>query len=465
MMRVYILAFSGIIFLLVFFWIRILFPDSPLREIRLEQVYGILSILFLYITLAISPFYYVFPWFPGKKQCIYARRATGISSFYFALLHSIIAFFYQLHGFIGLWFLTGWFLSSIIAGGIALSILFVLAITSSDRIIALLTFSRWKFLHRLVYFAGILIFIHTIIIGTHFSSLSTFASQLLIYATAFLLVGEFLRLDAFLMMRFHLPRYVTFLLLSSLTLFSWLVVSYSIDTYASHTHISHAGHEPLALILKTTQEQGYVTIQFHIINTYYQQVQHVPLQTLSAVLVSDELTSILPLSLKEEAGNYTSNVQIPGYGKYYLYVIYQSHIPEVVSTAFIIGNPAQVIAGHMMREIPIQGQEIDTHMITLSIHRYHHTTPDLFTIKNSAGFVPVSIDTYGRSLWGYMGAINQQTHEYIYLEEVLPSVERTDVSSLRFAPVLKTFAPGNYVLFFIFFQGKKLHTVTFPVHV
>ena len=46
-------------------------------------------------------------------------------------------------------------------------ILFFMASTSFDFMIKLMTFKRWKLLHRLVYIGGTFILIHSLLIGEH----------------------------------------------------------------------------------------------------------------------------------------------------------------------------------------------------------------------------------------------------------------------------------------------------------
>jgi DMSO/TMAO reductase YedYZ heme-binding membrane subunit len=53
-----------------------------------------------------------------------------------------------------------------------LIILAIMTITSMDWVIHVMHFKNWKLLHRLVYFAGIAILIHVIIIGPHYTVLS-----------------------------------------------------------------------------------------------------------------------------------------------------------------------------------------------------------------------------------------------------------------------------------------------------
>src|SRR5882762_9080235 len=142
--RFYVLTSSIIFSLLIYLWAKIYTDDTTLQIIRLEQTYAFLSLIYLYLTLLASPLAYVFPDFPFQKQYVHARRALGVSVFYFALLHSSISFFGQLNGFTGISFFTDTFLPGLIIGFTALIILFLLTITSVDFAVRKLTFHKWK---------------------------------------------------------------------------------------------------------------------------------------------------------------------------------------------------------------------------------------------------------------------------------------------------------------------------------
>src|SRR5438309_1884165 len=103
--RFYVLTSSILLSGMIFALLTWIIPQGQLQIIRLEQTYGLLSLLYLYITLLAGPFCYRFKLFPFRAQYLKARRALGVSVFYFAFLHSIIAFFGQLGGFNGLGFL------------------------------------------------------------------------------------------------------------------------------------------------------------------------------------------------------------------------------------------------------------------------------------------------------------------------------------------------------------------------
>ncbi len=135
--------------------------------IRTEQIFGLISVVFLYMAVILTPISKLI----GKKlwlqKLLFARRGFGVSAAYFAILHVYLVMTEQIGGFSGLTLLPMRFKVSFILGTLALVILFLMAATSFDKAIKVMTFPRWKMLHRFVYPAGLLIIVHIWLIGTH----------------------------------------------------------------------------------------------------------------------------------------------------------------------------------------------------------------------------------------------------------------------------------------------------------
>ncbi len=164
--RFYILASSFLLSVVVASWLRLQIPSDQLFYIRAEQIFALLCVFYWYFALAISPIGYVI----GKqhtKHIEFARRAIGVSAFYFALLHASIALWGQLGGLDDIKYLPSLFKWSLAGGLVALCILLVMAATSFDKVVSFMTFRWWKWLHRLVYFGGILAVLHIWTLGTH----------------------------------------------------------------------------------------------------------------------------------------------------------------------------------------------------------------------------------------------------------------------------------------------------------
>ncbi|HEX8763337.1 MAG TPA: ferric reductase-like transmembrane domain-containing protein [Candidatus Saccharimonadales bacterium] len=170
--RFYILSTVVAVSVLITSWLRLTVPSDQLLYIRIEQVFGYLCISLWYVALIISPLQRQLGDRFGIPYLVFCRRAIGVSAAYFALLHVLVALFGQIGGFSGLTLLPAKFLLAAGMGTVALVILIAMAATSFNKVIAFMTYPRWKWLHRWGYFGGLLVLLHIWLIGTHMSYLS-----------------------------------------------------------------------------------------------------------------------------------------------------------------------------------------------------------------------------------------------------------------------------------------------------
>ncbi len=201
--RKIILTFSFFLGIGIYIFVSQQIKSPTLELIRLAEYYALTATIFLYLAVLASPLYSVFPNLPFKPIYIRARRAIGVSAFFFALTHATIAFFGLLGGFEGLQFLENNYLIAISCSFTALLILSLMAATSFDFMVKKLG-TKWKTLHRFVYLAVLLITIHALMLGTHFAVLTNLIPKLYFAALAFLLILESIRFDRYLTKRFNL---------------------------------------------------------------------------------------------------------------------------------------------------------------------------------------------------------------------------------------------------------------------
>jgi sulfoxide reductase heme-binding subunit YedZ len=135
---------------------------------------GWLSFSFISLALLVTPLRAVLPKFSLNPSLVYARRAFGVSGCGFALLHFVLQSVF-LFGF-GLGPLERTW-----AGTIAMAIIFVLGITSTDYAVRKLG-RNWFRLQRLVYLAYPLILIHAIGIGIDFGRADAYSVSFLVIA-------------------------------------------------------------------------------------------------------------------------------------------------------------------------------------------------------------------------------------------------------------------------------------------
>ena len=204
--------------------------------IRVEEWYGIFSVIFLYLALLPGALYPVFPNFPGSAEFRAGRAALGVLAFFFGLLHSAISFFFLLQGFRGLLFLSGAYILLLSFGFAALLILTILAATSLQFFAAMVG-NRWKLIHRFVYLAGMLIIVHVFLLGSHFVNLSQLAAQVLFYALLFLFLLQSVRFQNYIQLRF--PRYAAVAGVLITCLFFAVIIWFYVTSGHGHAHHFH----------------------------------------------------------------------------------------------------------------------------------------------------------------------------------------------------------------------------------
>jgi sulfoxide reductase heme-binding subunit YedZ len=165
--RFYLLIFAGILSLLLAAWLRVNIGGDKLYYIRLQQIYGFVSLAYWYLALLATPLGTVFGKEGKMRHYLFARRALGVSAAYFALLHVLISLFGQLGGLNGVLLSPAKFQQALIFGAVGFICLLLMAATSFDKVITIMTFPRWKWLHRTSYIAAVLVLLHIWIIGTH----------------------------------------------------------------------------------------------------------------------------------------------------------------------------------------------------------------------------------------------------------------------------------------------------------
>jgi len=125
------------------------------------HVSGDFSARLLIVTLAVTPLRLMFPKSRWTKWLLQNRRYFGVATFAYAVPH-LLAYLWKLASLAkvleqgaepGMW--TGW---------VALLIFLGLAITSNNYSVRKLG-RRWKTLHRLVYLAAILTFLHWVLLA------------------------------------------------------------------------------------------------------------------------------------------------------------------------------------------------------------------------------------------------------------------------------------------------------------
>ncbi len=117
---------------------------------------GILTLVFLFLTLAVSPVRKIWGW----NQLIKLRRMLGLYAFFYGVVHLITYGIFDKSLDVADIFGDIWNRPFIAVGMAALILMMPLAITSTNAMIKRLGGKNWQKLHRLIYASAILGLIH-----------------------------------------------------------------------------------------------------------------------------------------------------------------------------------------------------------------------------------------------------------------------------------------------------------------
>lgn len=512
--RFYILLASGLLSLLIYFCVNAVFQDNSVQIAKYTQIYALTAVAFLYVTLIIGPLGFLWKQMPYKAQLNKSRRALGVSAFYFALLHSCFAFFGELGGFEGLAYLGDKFLFAIILSFIALVILYLLAITSFDVIIQKLTFKKWKILQRFVYLAGILILIHSLLLGSHFQKLSDIIPQIFYTALGVLIFLEALRFDSFLDRKFkNLPSFGLTTSVAIGCIFSFYIYSLLSTSDASPFSMHGSSHS------QTTQSSGMgmdmtmsnmaqypgmdgdktkrfttsfiqpeaiqpgqdTTLRF-IVNDassgklvrYFKNVYEKPSHL---IVVDSTLTYFAHIHPVPTEDGFTITTQFPKDGEYHLYLSYQPIGAIEQQTAFTVsvnqsGDPEvsrQKTDTNLTKKFGAYQIVMDSPQPLLSPTLSSGQQKLSFTIKDSSGKPVTTLKPY-LGAFGHLVIINQKTYDYLHVHPaslITPKPNDSGGPQVTFMSLgmYGPIKPGNYRLFAEFNPDTILTVADYTVEV
>jgi DMSO/TMAO reductase YedYZ heme-binding membrane subunit len=514
--RFYVLLLSGLFSGGVYIWALLTFPDRPnIQIIRLTQFYSLTSVTYLYLALLAGPLTYTFRFLPFRQHYLKARRALGVSAFYFGLLHGSIAFFGQLGGFAGLAYLSSNYLIAISLSFTALVILSAMAITSFDFVIAKMKFKRWKMLHRFVYLGSVFILIHALMLGTHFRDLSATIPQIMFIAVFFLLILEGLRFDYFIQNKFStLPKFgLTYVLISvffGAALYYIFIPPGAIPDFGIHSaHIQLAkdiqtgtvsnlpGNTPKIPGLDGDRTKRYsvdlkwpdkilpnqeTEFNFNVYDAssgnkvflfkkIYGKVVHM-------IIVDSELKYFTHIHPEQTANGFTIKTQLPKEGRYHIYLDFQPFgaiEQQIAHTVFVgdVEKPALSTATPdtnltktfgdyevtLKYPTPLKSAEI-----SVGQQVFTYTIKDAKTKQGITNLKPYL------EAFGHLVMINQQTFDYVHVHPrdlTVPPPDSNGGPTVEFMPIgiYGAIKPGIYRVFGQFNPDNKLFTSDFTVEI
>jgi DMSO/TMAO reductase YedYZ heme-binding membrane subunit len=512
--RFYVLLFSFVLSLGVYFWVEQSFASERTQTIRLTQLFALMSLSYLYITVLIGPLMYIFYSFRFKNQLLKARRALGVSGFYFATLHSFVAFFGQLGGVSGLGFLSNTYLLAIALSFVAYLILLVMTCTAFDWIIAKMKYKRWKLLHRLVYLALLLTVIHGLMLGTHFMNLSSTIPQIFAFAFGLLIILEAPRIDLFLRKKYNwYPSAPIMLVIFSS--FAGVIISYSwIPTGNGNTSLGiHAQHIQIAKEAQNSnvnpssggalnqalmgdrtkrftvsyvhpekiEPNTPVNLSFRIndassgnpvvlFNTIYEKKMHL-------IIVDSSLQFFDHVHPEPTASGFSIDYAFPQDGEYHLYIDFQpvgaieqqfafvQSVGNVTTIPQVTEQPDDLTKNFGPYTVALDfPMPLQSNKISVGSQKF------TFTFKDTATGQPfTSLKPYLAS-FGHLVMINTKTYDYIHVHPTnLVAPKPTDASgpTVEFLPLglYGPIKPGIYKVFGQFNPNGNLLVTNFVVEI
>ncbi len=504
-----LLTFSFILALGIYFYLNNQIDSSNLLKIRLGQYYALLATTFLYLALLASPLYNVFPSFPYKPIYIRARRALGLSAFFFATLHASIEFLGLLGGFAGLGFLSAPYLRAIIYSSTAYLILAIMASISWDGAVKRLG-TNWKKIHRLVYIAVVLILTHALMLGTHFTDLSDLIPKIYFAALTFLLVLEAIRLDRYLATRFKLS--FTFgvsliLVIAVAGYFSTYLkspvkgTSSSLGIHANHIKLAEEAQTTNSTSLpnlpgltgdrtkrysvsfdqpNSTQANKPIELKFKVFDAsngnpvllYKRPYQ----ETFHLIIVDSTLTYFSHIHPKQVGNEFSITTTLPADSTYHLYIDFQplEAIDQQYAFSLKVGDssqkPTQIVDKNLTKtfgdyEVTLKPDgELNAQKMSLGQQKIS------FVIKDAKTKQPITNLKPYLNAFGHLVMIRQDSYEYLHVhpyELTPPAANANGGPEISFLPIgiYGQFKSGVYRVFAQFNHNGKIFVADFTVKV
>ncbi len=491
--RFYVICFSLLLSLGIFIFVKTTVPSGTIQIIKLTQIYALTAVTYLYIVLLATPVTRYFKFLPFRSEYIKARRALGVSVFYFSCLHGYLAFFKQLGGFEGLSYLSSKYLLAIILSFTALVIFTLMASTAFDSMVEKLSFKKWKILHRFVYLAGMLIIIHALMLGTHFADLSALIPKIFFLALALLLALEARRFDDYLNQKFeNLPSHgITVLVVVSLSVY--LISNYvftnnsqvSLGIHSQHILQAQQGNKNKISVsmdpLENITPGKKTRINFNVFSADNgEQIKDFSInqeKLMHLIIINDDLNFFDHVHPELSDGSFYIDYTFPNTGFYRLYTDFQpkdmteqkfafrvgvgktSVIDNDIETNFEIENVVDNVKAELVLPQKITASELSAGQQIIGVKLTNsETNEDIRTIEPYLG------------AFGHLVMIQVDNYDYIHVhpkQSYTPFEGETSGPLVEFSPLglYGDVRPGVYKLYGQFMIDEKLYTFDFFVKV
>ncbi len=517
--RFYVLILSVFAASSIFLLVRNIEPQGQQQVVKLTQYYAFSAIIFLYFALLIGPVTKVLAAIPVrlKSQLIHVRRPLGVSAFFFAILHASFAFFGQLGGLSGLFFLSEKYLFAISLSFTALVILSLMAATSFDFMIQKLGYGRWKALHRFVYLAAILIVTHALLLGTHFADISALIPQICLIALVVLLFFEALAIDLYVKNRYKiLPKFgfgfVVFLIISVVAIFYQLSSGSNSNggggfgIHSQHILLAQQAQNPTSTLSTSLQNvpglTGDRTKRFTVSFNHSDQIAAnldtnlsfqifdaasgnqiqifdvVYEKTMHLVIVDEGLDYYNHIHPTQDSKEFSITTQFPHDGVYHLYTDFQPKgaIEQQIGFTLRVGSSNQELRSNHTPDINLTKMFGDYEVTLTKPDNLNATDlavgkqPLKFTFRDAKTKEPLTNLKPYLAAFGHLVMINSDTLDYIHVHPTNikpPRADATGGPDVEFLPLglYGPIKPGIYRVFGQFNPNGNLMVADFTVEV
>lgn len=495
-----------------YIWVLQTIPEGTLQIIRITEIYAFTAVILLYIALLIGPMCYQWRWIPKRSLIVKSRRAIGVSAWYFGLLHGLCAFFEELGGFSGLFYLPFNYLVAISLSFTALIILTAMACTSFNKFTGKWW---WKPLHRFVYLASVFVLIHALLLGTHFQDLSSMIPRIAFFLLAFLFFFEARRTDAYLETKFpQISKFSFTTLLLGILFGAGLLYYYypwsntdgtlSLGIHQQHIQIAKDAQDINALPSGVPNFPGLVgdrtkrfSVNFNhadsitpnkdteltfaitdaqngspvlLFNKPYEKTMHL-------ILINEELDYYEHIHPEQKGSSFIITTKFPKVGRYHLYTDFQPI--GAIEQQFAFTLQVGVINDPLLPQLEPNSEltkKVDDYTVSLSYDKPLVASKLSIgqqelksTIKDKEGRDVKNLEPYLAS-FGHLVMIKTDTFDYLHVHPTnitAPKPEDRSGPDVSFLPLglYGPIKPGIYKVFAQFKIEGKLILVEYTIQV
>lgn len=450
--------------------------DSALAWLMRAYAFTALGLLFIVLTPGLLRVYIPTCRFNGIL--IYIRRALGLSMFFFASLHGLIGLLHNLSGSLSsIFFLAPRYQIALFCSGGAFSILSVLALTSSDKVLRTIGSKKWKMIHRGIYIAAILILFHAFFIGSHFTNpVSTVPLIVNVLALIYILLellATYRVMGQTLDNGIRKKVYKSILLIVAVVAFflsNYVLYRGPYDPHASHRSISVPDYEVRAYVQQYPIKPKMSTrLEFKVYDTdtnsivdAFDILQERLMHIIVLTDTLEEYQHIHPTYM----GNGTFSVEtvFPREGYYYLYLEYapkgEAEVVSIITiqTEQAVKQSAYLEVGPFKKSVGPYTIEHEPKEDIL----VRESTDFIYTIRETRTGKPITDLQPYLGAYGHLAAVSEDGEIFTHVHPLDIPKEKGG-PHIRFNTLFQK--PGKYVLFVQFKHNGQVFVTDFVVNV